>query len=115
LQLSVARSIVCAPVNAKCLRTVVAGEAAFNLTFSTSGKRLATSSGDFAFVWEVNTGQQLLKATHAASSETLTPMQWIYNAAITSDGKLLAYAARGDNLAHVWNVETGRQVPELKY
>ncbi len=42
-------------------------------------------------------------------------MQWIYNAAITSDGKFLAYAARGDNLAHVWNVETGRQILELKH
>ena len=99
----------------KLLRTLIGGEAAFNLTFSTSGKRLATSSGDFAFVWEVNTGRQLLKATHAASSEMLTPMQWIYNAAITSDGKLLAYAARGDNLAHVWNVGTGRQILELKH
>ena len=103
------------PVHRKVLRTLVGGEAAFNLTFSASGKRLATSSGDFAFVWDVNTGRQLLKATHAASSETLTPTQWIYNAAITSDGKLLAYAARGDNLAHVWNVETGRQILELKH
>src|SRR6266567_93155 len=103
------------PVHRKLRRTLIGGEAAFNLEFSTSGKRLATSSGDFAFVWEANTGRQLLRATHAASSETLTPMQWIYNAAITSDGKLLAYAARGDNLAHVWNVETGRQILELKH
>jgi WD40 repeat protein len=102
-------------VHRKLLRTLVGGETAFNLAFSTSGKRLATSGGDFAFVWDVNTGSQLLKATHAASSETLTPMQWIYNAAITSDGKLLAYAARGDSLAHVWNVETGRQILELKH
>jgi WD40 repeat protein len=85
------------------------------MAFSTSGKRLAVASGDFAFVWDVTTGRQLLKATHAVSSETLTPMQWIYNAAITSDGKLLGYAARGDNLAHVWNVETGRQILELKH
>jgi WD40 repeat protein len=103
------------PVHRKLLRTLVGGEAAFNLAFSISGQRLAIASGDFAFVWDVTTGQQLLKATHAASSETLTPQQWIYNAAITSDGKLLAYAARGDNLAHVWNVETGRQILELKH
>jgi WD40 repeat protein len=103
------------PVHRKLLRTLVGGEAAFNLAFSASGNRLATSSGDFAFVWDVNTGRQLLKATHAASSETLTPMHWIYNAAITADGKLLAYAARGDNFAHVWNVETGRQILELKH
>src|SRR6266567_1335943 len=103
------------PVHRKLLRTLVGGEAAFNLAFSVSGKRLAIASGDFAFVWDVTTGQQVLKATHAASSRTLTPQQWIYNAAITSEGKLLAYAARGDNLAHVWNVETGRQILELKH
>src|ERR1700722_2116959 len=103
------------PVHRKLLRTLVGGGAAFNMTFSTNGKRLAASGGDFAFVWDATTGEQLLKATHAASSETLTPMQWIYNAALTSDGKLLAYAARGDSLAHVWNVETGRQILELKH
>ena len=103
------------PVHRKLLRTLVGGEASFNMAFSSSGKRLATSSGDFAFVWDVTSGQQLLKATHAASSETLTPIQWIYNAAISSDGKLLAYAARGDDTAHVWNVETGRQILELKH
>jgi WD40 repeat protein len=102
-------------VHRKLLRTLVGGETAFNLAFSTSGERLATSSGDFAFVWDVKTGRQLLKATHAASSKKLTPMQWIDNAAITSDGKFLAYADRGDSLAHVWNVETGRQILELKH
>jgi WD40 repeat protein len=103
------------PLHRKLLRTLVGGEAAFNMAFSASGKRLATASGDFAFVWDVTTGRQLLKATHAASSETLAPSQWICNAAITSDGKLLAYAARGDSLAHIWNVETGRQILELKH
>ena len=103
------------PAHRKLLRTLAGGDAAFNLAFSTNGERLATSSGDFAFVWDVATGRQLLKATHAASSETVTPLQWIYNAAITSDGKLLAYAARGDSFAHVWNVETGHQILELKH
>jgi WD40 repeat protein len=103
------------PAHRKLLRTLVGGEAAFNMAFSTNGNRLAASGGDFAFVWDATTGRQLLKATHAASSETLTTAQWIYNAAITSDGKLLAYAARGDSLAHVWNVETGRQILELKH
>jgi WD40 repeat protein len=103
------------PAHRKLLRTLVGGEAGFNMGFSTNGNRLAASGGDFAFVWDVATGRQLLKATHAASSETLTPMQWIYNTAITSDGKLLAYAARDDSVAHVWNVETGRQILELKH
>jgi WD40 repeat protein len=103
------------PVHHKLIRTMRGGEAGFNLAFSTDGKRLATASGDFAFVWDVSTGRQLLKATHAASSETLTPQQWIYNAAISGDGKFLAYAARGNEFAHVWNVDTGRQILELKH
>ena len=103
------------PERKKLLRTLAGGEAAFNLAFSSDGKRVATSSGDFAFAWDVSTGQQLLKATHAASSETLTPQQWIVDVAISPDGKLLAYAARGDKFAHVWNIETGRQVLQLKH
>ena len=99
----------------KLLRTMAGGEAAFNLAFSKDGRRLATANGDFAFVWDVTTGRQLLKATHAASSESLTPQQWILDVAISSDGKFLAYAARGDKLARVWNVDNGRQVLELKH
>ena len=103
------------PARRRILRTFSGGEAAFNMVFSASGKRLATASGDFAFVWDVTTGRQLLKATHAASSETLTPAEWIYNVALSSDGKILAYAARGDSSAHVWNVDTGREILELKH
>ena len=103
------------PVRRKLVRSMAGGEAAFNLAFSHDGKRVATASGDFAFVWDVATGQQLLKATHAASSETLTPQQWIVDVAISPDGKFLAYAARGDKLARVWNVDTGRQILELKH
>jgi len=103
------------PVHRKLLRTVGGGEAGFNLAFSDNGKRVAIASGDYASVWDVTTGRQLLKATHAASSETLIPRQWIVDAAISSDGKFLAYAAKGDKLARVWNVETGRQILELKH
>jgi len=99
----------------KLVRTLAGGEAAFDLAFSKDGKRLAAADGDFAFVWDVSTGRQRLKATHADSSETLTPQQWIVDAAISPDGKFLAYAARGDKLARVWNVETGQQVLELKH
>lgn len=99
----------------KALRTMAGGDAGFNLAFSKDSKRLATANGEFAFVWDLATGRQLLKATHAASSEELTPQQWIVDAAISPDGKLMAYAARGDKFAHVWNVETGRLVNELKH
>jgi WD40 repeat protein len=102
-------------VHRKLLRTMSGGEAAFNLAFSKDGKRLAAAGGDFAFVWDIDTGRQLLKATHAASSETLTPQQWIVDAAISPDGKFLAYASRGDSVARVWNVDTGRQVLELRH
>lgn len=103
------------PVHRKLLRTLGGGEAGFNVAFSDQGTRVAIASGDFASVWDVTSGQQLLKATHAASSETLTPQQWIVNAAISPDGEFLAYAARGDKLARVWKVETGREVLELKH
>ena len=103
------------PVHHKLLRRMGGGEAGFKLSFSENGKRVAIAIGDSASVWDVTTGRQLLKATHAASSETLNPQQWIIDAAISSNGELLAYAARGDNLARVWNVETGRQILELKH
>lgn len=99
----------------KLLRTMPSGEAPFTLAFSKDGKRLAAATGDFAYVWDVPGGQQLLKATHAASSETLIPNRWIVSAAISPDGKFMAYAARGDKLARVWNVETGRQILELNH
>jgi WD40 repeat protein len=103
------------PVHHKLLRTLGGGEAGFNLAFSDKGTRVAVASGDFASVWDVTSGKQLLKATHAASSGTLTPQQWIVNADISSDGEFLAYAARGDRLARVWKVETGREILELKH
>ena len=91
------------------------GDAALNLAFSGDGKRLATAMGSFAFVWDLSTGQQLLKATHAESLDTLTTQQWITDAAISRNGKLLAYASKGDDLARVWSVETGRQILQLKH
>jgi WD40 repeat protein len=99
----------------RLLRSMVGGTAGFNLAFSKDGMRLATANGEYAFVWDVPTGKQLLKATHAAESETLTPQQWIVDVAISDDGKLLAYAARGDKFAHVWSVDSGRQILELKH
>jgi WD40 repeat protein len=103
-------------VRGKVLRKLFGGgDAALNVAFSGDGERLATAMGSFAFVWEVASGKQLLKATHAASSETLATAQWIIDAAISPDGRFLAYAAKGDSSAHVWNVETGRQILELKH
>jgi len=103
------------PVQRKLLRRLGGGEAGFNVAFSDKGTRVAVASGDFASVWDVTSGKQLLKATHAASSDALTPRQWIVNAAISADGEFLAYAARGDRSARVWKVETGREILELKH
>jgi WD40 repeat protein len=89
------------------------GEAAFNLAFSKDGKRLATAMGSFAFVWDVSTGRQLLKATH--SSDTDATQKWINDAALSPDGRFLAYTAKGDSVAHVWDVDAGRQILELKH
>jgi WD40 repeat protein len=99
----------------KLLRKMAGGETAFKLAVSNDGRRVAAACGDFAFVWDIGTGRQLLKATHAASSETLTPQEWIVDAAISPDGKFLAYAARGDKSAHVWDIDNGRPVHELKH
>jgi WD40 repeat protein len=103
------------PEQRKLLRTMPSGEAPFTLAFSKDGKRLAAAAGDFAYVWDVASGRELLKATHAASSETLIPARWIVSAAISPDGKFLAYAAKGDKLARVWNVDTGRRILDLKH
>ena len=103
------------PKSRKITRKLSGGEAGFNVAFSKDSKRVAAATGDFAIVWDVSTGRELLKATHAASSETLTPQQWIVDAAISSDGKFLAYAARGDNFVRVWNIDTGRQTLALKH
>lgn len=102
-------------VHQKLLHKMAGGETAFNLAVSNDGRRLAAACGDFAFVWDIGTGRQLLKATHAASTETLTPQEWIVDAAISPDGKFLAYAARGDKSAHVWNIDNGRPFRELKH
>jgi WD40 repeat protein len=99
----------------RLLRTLRGGETGFKLAFSGDGQRLAASTGDFAFVWDVGSGRELLKATHAASSETLTPQQWIVDVAISADGKFLTYAASGDSLVRLWNIDTGRQILELKH
>jgi WD40 repeat protein len=103
------------PTHARVVRTMAGGEAGFNLAFSKSGKRLATSNGTFAFVWDVTTGRQLLKATHSAASETLDPQQWIVSAAISGDGRFLAYGGRADKSVRVWEVESGRQVLEVRH
>ncbi len=102
------------PAHNKLLREMPAGEAAFNLAFSKDGQRLAAAAGNFAFVWDVASGRQLLKASHATTGE-LTTQQWISDVAISPDGKLLAYASNGDKLARVWDIETGRVVLELKH
>ena len=69
------------PRTRKLLRTMAGGEAAFNLAFSNDGKRLATASGDFAFVWDVGyrpaTSEshpcRFLRNTYAAASGSSMP------------------------------------------
>ena len=103
------------PGHRRLLRRFGGGEAGFNLMFDNTGKRLAVATGDVASVWDVATGKLLLNATHAAASESLNPQQWIVDAAISPDGRFIAYAARGDSLARVWSVDTARLILELKH
>jgi len=103
-------------VNRKLVRTMFGGgDGALALALSRDGKRLATAMGSFAFVWDVATGKQLLKATHAEPPESLGTQEWIDSVAISPDGRLLAYGARGVNAAYIWNLETGRQILKLEH
>jgi WD40 repeat protein len=104
------------PVDHKLLRTLFADcQAALAMAFSRDGKRLATAMGDFAFVWDVASGRQVLKATHAEPPEYLGTQQWIDSIAISPDGKFIAYGARGNRFAFIWNVETGHQILKLEH
>ncbi|MEJ0040465.1 MAG: WD40 repeat domain-containing protein [Gammaproteobacteria bacterium] len=96
-------------------RTWSAGAAGLGLAFSPDGKRLATANGSFAFVWDVATGRELFRATHAASADDAeSPMLWIDGVALSPDGNSLATAAR-DGTARVWNLTTRQELIRLTH
>jgi hypothetical protein len=73
-------------------RTWYAGVSGLALAFSRDSKRLATANGDVAFAWDVDTGKQLLSATHGQSRRD--GLLLIGDVAFSPDGGTLATAGR---------------------
>ena len=100
------------PVGGKRVKTL--GEkvgAVRGLAFSPDGKRLAAvadgaelSFAGFVKVWEVESGKELL--SYVAHS------LWAYSLAWSHDGKRLVTGG-GDNVATVWDADTGRKLQNL--
>ena len=91
-----------------------AGVSGLGLAFSEDGEKLATANGDFAFVWDVRTGKQLFKATHANSEEGASHLLWIDTAVFSPNAEYLATAGR-DGSARVWNLNSGQELVRLQH
>ena len=95
-------------------RTWYAGSAGLGLAFSRDGRRLATANGDYAYVWDVETGEQLFRATHAPSREEIgSPEFYVDVVAFSPDGEYLATA--GGDTARVWSLETRQERIRLEH
>ena len=95
-------------------RAWYAGSTGLGLAFSPDGRRLATANGDFAFVWDVETGEQLFRATHAPSqAEIGSPRFYVDVVAFSPDGRYLATA--GGDTARVWDLETRQELLRLTH
>jgi WD40 repeat protein len=98
----------------KVARTWYAGSAGLALAFSRDGRRLATANGNFAYVWDVETGEQLFRATHAASPEDIGSLEFYVDVvAFSPDGAYLATA--GGDTARVWTLETEQELVRLEH
>ena len=76
-----------------------------HFAWSPDGKRLATIRGDYASVWDPQSGQEL--TTLRGHEQTLLSISF------SGDGKLVLTAS-GDRTARVWDTATGEQVAVLK-
>ncbi len=76
-----------------------------HVAWSPDGKRLATIRGDYASVWDPESGQEL--TTLRGAEQTLLSISF------SGDGKLVLTAS-GDRTARVWDTATGEQVAVLK-
>ena len=89
-----------------------AGISGLALAFSRDGTKLATANGDFAFVWDVETGKQLFSATHGQPRQD--GLLWIDDVSFSPDGGALATAGR-DATARIWNLVSGQEEVRLKH
>jgi WD40 repeat protein len=98
----------------KVARMWYAGSAGLALAFSRDGRRLATANGNFAYVWDVETGQQLFRATHAPTRADIGSLEFYVDVvAFSPDGEYLATA--GGDTARVWTLETQQERVRLEH
>jgi WD40 repeat protein len=87
-----------------------------SLSYSPDGKSLATSSGNVAQIWAVDSGEQQVRVEHTdyLGAAKMFHDLWVDNVAFTPDGRYLATASR-DRTARIWDVKTGQEVLRLQH
>jgi WD40 repeat protein/serine/threonine protein kinase len=80
------------------------------VTFSPDGKRVASSAGGSAKIWDAETGQELLSLTQKSSE---FPSDTLRSPAFSPDGKRLATgSSRGQVI--MWDAQTGERLLTLE-
>jgi WD40 repeat protein len=76
-----------------------------SVSFSTDGKYLATGSGFNAYIFNLETGNEVKSFKHRYS---------VYSVSFSPDGKYLATGS-SDNNARIFNLDTGNEVKSFKH
>jgi RNA polymerase sigma factor (sigma-70 family) len=97
--------------NGKELRRIELDGRLFQFTFSTDGKHIATTERENAVrVYETATGRRI----HSWALKLTNPYEnYTCAVAFAPNGKTLAVGAT-DNLVHLWDLETGRELTPLR-
>ena len=90
------------------------GNSGLGLAFSPDSTKLATAGGDYAQVWDVNSGNELFSASHMDDPSKAKGLVWVDDVEFSPDGVYLATAGR-DRTARVWNLKTEREVIRLEH
>jgi len=102
-------------ITAKVIRTFPEfADPVYNVSFSRDGRRLLAASSSSARVWELPSGNELLRFR---LTTTFTPtgggMQNPGKIGFSADGHRLAMAP-GDGTVKVWDTKTGQQILSLR-